>query len=232
VAEWGKQATKLQKRVNKLNALLDTLDKEEPSSEGEIKAEYKKLEGVRIQLDDLKTKLDELQGNLETAEMLEEILGNGGLKSYIFDNITPELNRTIDKYIKILDDIDIEVSTVTKLKSGDFREKFSIKVENPYGAGQYKGNSGGEQQKVNLAVALGFNRVLRDMAEAAVNVVFLDEPFESLDEGSSEKVIELCETFSDMGNVFLITHQQSVKDLVSNVLTVEKKDGLATILDA
>ena len=62
--------------------------------------------------------------------------------------------------------------------------------------------------------------------------MFLDEPFEALDEGSSEKVIELCEAFADMENVFLITHNQGVKDLISDRLIVEKKDGKASIREA
>jgi hypothetical protein len=46
----------------------------------------------------------------------------------------PELNKLIDRYIKVLDDIDIEVSTVATLKSRESREKFNIGVVNKYGA--------------------------------------------------------------------------------------------------
>ena len=61
----------------------------------------------------------------------------------------------------------------------------------------------------------------------AVNVTFLDEPFESLDEASSEKVVELCNKFADSDNTFLITHNPSVKELIGNRLTIEKKNGQA-----
>jgi DNA repair exonuclease SbcCD ATPase subunit len=172
--------------------------------------------------------IERLGADIEVAKMLEEALGNGGLKSYVFDAITPELNKLIDRNIKMLDDIDIEVSTVTKLKSGEYREKFSIDVRNQHGAGQFAGNSGGEQQKVNLAISLAINTLIRTVSEGSINTIFLDECFENLDDGSSERVMELVSGI-EVPNVFLITHRQGVKDLVPSVLTVEKKGGRATV---
>jgi DNA repair exonuclease SbcCD ATPase subunit len=214
-----------------LKAIEELEGDESDYTDEKIKASSELID-IQTDVERIQAKIKDLEADFEIAEALEEILGNGGLKSYIFDSMTPALNKTIDKYIKILDDIDIEVSTVTKLKSGDYREKFSIKVDNPHGAAQYNGNSGGEKQKVNLAVAMGFNTVLRAMSEGAINAIFLDEPFESLDEGSSEKVIELCESFVGFGNVFLITHQQGVKDLVADRIVVEKNGGMANIKTA
>jgi DNA repair exonuclease SbcCD ATPase subunit len=177
-----------------------------------------------------KAQATDFDKDIAVAEKLEGILGNGGLKSYIFDNITPELNREVNKYAQMLDDLEIEISTVKKLKSGEYRERFSISVTNKHGADIYDGNSGGEKQKINLAVALGFNRVLRGCSEAGVNVCFLDEPFEALDEGSSESVIDLCREFAGADGIYIITHQQSIKDLIPNVIRVEKRHGQAKII--
>jgi DNA repair exonuclease SbcCD ATPase subunit len=48
-----------------------------------------------------------------------------------------------------------------------------------------------------------------------------DEPFESLDEGSTERVIELCGML-DLPNIFVITHQQAIKDMIPSRILVEK----------
>ena len=227
--EYERTLDSLSEKAKRYLKAISDLEADESDYMDDIRAAGSELIDIQTDVERIQADVKKLEADFEIAEALEEILGNGGLKSYIFDSITPELNRTIDKYIKILDDIDIEVSTVTKLKSGDYREKFSIKVDNPHGASQYNGNSGGEKQKCNLAVAMGFNTILRTMSEGAVNAIFLDEPFESLDEGSSEKVIELCESFTGFGNVFLITHQQGVKDLIANRIVVEKNGGMANI---
>lgn len=175
-----------------------------------------------------KADLEEARVELDTLEMLKEILGNGGAKSLLFDAVTPELNRLIAEQISVLDDIDIEVSTVKRLKSGETREKFSIEVANRHGAQVFAGNSGGEQQKVNIAISLAFNAVVRSMCTQSLNFLFLDEVFESLDEGSSEPVIELCRRITaDIPNVFLISHQSDLKSLVESRLEVVKKNNVA-----
>ena len=180
-------------------------------------------------LTDLATKVKELQAEIEGAEMLVDIMGNGGLKSYIFDSVTPELNRIISEYMSIMNpDIDIEVSTVSKTKAGDFREKFAIIVNNKNGASSFAGSSGGERQLINLAIALGFNTICRAMSEGTVNTLFLDEPLESLDEANSENAINLLQTFvSTLPNVFIVAHNPAVRDLVAGNIKVEKTGGMA-----
>lgn len=90
------------------------------------------------------------------------------------------------------------------------------------------GSSGGEQQKVNLAVALAFNRLMRSMAGGDVPMLVLDEPIEALDEGSSDQVVELLEDLKT-DNLYLITHNKSVRDLMPNRIVVEKRGGIATV---
>lgn len=122
----------------------------------------------------------------------------------------------------------IKVSTVTQTKKGEFRERFSINVDNRHGANVFEGNSGGEQQKINLAISLAFNAVCRGIAGGTVNCIWLDECFENMDDGSSEKVLDLIRTLS-IPNVLLITHRQGIKELVPSIITVEKSGGVATV---
>jgi DNA repair exonuclease SbcCD ATPase subunit len=173
----------------------------------------------------------ELESEVGYMDMLESVLGNGGLKTYIFDNITPELNKTIAEYMNVINpDIEVEIDTFKKLKSGDIRDKFSINVANATGANEYKGNSGGEQQIINLVISLAANVTFRSLMSGAVNVLFLDEPFENLDDSISENVVELCQRFSSsVDNLFLVSHNQGIKDLVADTLIVEKSGGYSTI---
>ena len=170
-----------------------------------------------------------LNDELAIINMLAESLGNSGLKSYIFDSVTPELNKIINKICSALDDIEIEISTLKRLKSGDVREKFDIKVVNKHGSSVYEGNSGGEKQKINFALSLAFNTLVRALSPKSWNFIFLDEVFESLDDGSSEPVMELCAGITaEIPNVFLMTHQPQIKELVKESFTVEKHGKMAT----
>ena len=185
----------------------------------------------RERANDLIAKLDALKDDIEVAQSLCDVLGNQGLKSYIFDSVTPELNRLIAEYMAVLNpDLSVEVCTVSKLKSGEFREKFAVKVDNEHGSGSYEGSSGGERQMVNLALALAFNTVVRSMSGNALNVLFLDEPLESLDESASERALELCAKFvSHVPTVFIVSHNPAIRDLVSDKITIVKRGGMAAL---
>ncbi len=151
------------------------------------------------------------------------------VKSYIFDQVTPDLNKYTNEYLNIIEPgTSVEISTVSKLKSGELREKFAINVETEKGAASFAGHSGGEQQKVNLAISLAFNRLMREMSSSIPEMLVLDEPFESLDAGSSEQVMELLASLS-VNNIFIITHNQAIKDLIPSRIRVTKKEGVATV---
>jgi DNA repair exonuclease SbcCD ATPase subunit len=163
---------------------------------------------------------------IEDVGELLKIFGDGGVKSYLLDNVTPELNKLINKYMSMLDDMEVEVKTLKKLKTGDLREKFSISVSNRHGASNFKGQSGGEKQKINIAISLGFNALCRSVTDSSLNFLFLDEVFESLDAGSMEAVADLCHEFvKEVQNVFLITHQSGLSSQFDNSICIEKRGG-------
>ncbi len=207
---------------------LARLSEGEPGAKALFEKARCELARLNELADTLAARSSELSKEAKTAGLLEEALGNGGVKSYVFDAITPQLNRIIDRNIKMLDDIDIEVSTVTRLKSGEYRERFSIGVRNHHGASVFEGNSGGEIQKINLAISLAVNSLVRTISEGSINAIFLDECFENLDEGSSERVLELIGSI-DTPNVFIITQRSDVRELIPSVIRVEKRGGRASL---
>lgn len=229
--ELHKRANILEEKKAEVEAMIDALKAEMESPEDKMSPEVNRLAANELKRMELLAQLKGLQEELEGACMLVEIVGNGGLKSYIFDSVTPELNRLIAEYMNVLNpDISVEISTVSKLKSGDFKEKFCVKVGNTNGSSKYDGSSGGERQLINLAIALGFNSICRAIAGGSINTLFLDEPLENLDESSAERAMELCEKFiAKVPNVFLISHNPAIRDLVSNRITIEKRGGKAKL---
>ncbi|NCD11271.1 MAG: hypothetical protein EOL93_01860, partial [Epsilonproteobacteria bacterium] len=189
------------------------------------------LSEIRENIDASLKQLEELTCMVDDLKLLQSAFGNSGIKNRVFDTITPELNKIISEYMAIVDDINVEVSTMKILKSGSIREKFEIVVENTHGASSYKGNSGGEKQKIDLCISLAFNSLMRRMIKNPINILFLDEPFEALDAGSAEAAVELCGLVAKDTNVFIVTHNQAIKDMVSNRIVVEKKSGLAKLLE-
>jgi len=222
--------SELHERAKYFGELIERVKNKANPFEGELKTADSELGNLKDKLEVAQKEIKQLEYRFAVINALVDILGNNGLKSYIFDTLTPELNKLANKYIGFLDDIEITISTMTKLKSGETRDKYSIEINNLHGAGKFEGNSGGEQQKVNLAISLAFNKIIRMLAQD-INIMFLDEPFEALDDGSVESVMELLNEFagSDIKTLFVITHNSNLQELFPEVLTVVKKGGLTTI---
>lgn len=226
-----KQIDGLKKLLKSSISALEKIKTEKNPHLATLKAQKADLEDAKHALSIVRSDKKPLEERLALVELLEEVFGNAGLKSYVFDSVTPELNKLIHKNISMLDDIEIEVSTIKHTKSGEAREKFSIAVKNEHGASVFAGNSGGEKQKINIALSLAFNALVRSMAAQPLNFIFLDEVFESLDSGSAEPVVDLCKQLAtEVPNVHIITHQPHIKELVDQTLTVTKTGKKATFI--
>jgi len=233
------QTTKAKCSANSisLQATIDKLKKDiQENIEKTNSVITSRIAELTIQIALHETKIEELQSNMlglsyevEIGKKIEIALGNTGVKSLIFDHVTPELNKFANEALSTLDpEMSVELTTMKKLKSGEYRDKFEVKVETKTGAEVFAGHSGGERQKVNLAISLAFNKLMRATSDSVPDILILDEPFEGLDAGTSERVTELLNSFA-VDNLFLVTHNQDVKDLCSKNIIIEKRDGISTI---
>lgn len=162
-------------------------------------------------------------------EFLQEAFSNSGIKSQVLDSITPYLNDQTNEYCNTLTEGRLEVTfnTKKKLKSGETREKFSITVDNKEGAGDYKGNSGGEKSRADVAINLAMSDLIAHRASKSYPQRWFDEPFENLDEDGVEAVMELLTSMiSDCGTIFLVSHKSDLKSLCQRVINLAKsKNG-------
>ena len=92
--------------------------------------------------------------------------------------------------------------------------------------------SGGETDLANLCLRLAISRVIADKAGSAVNFLILDEIFGSQDQVRKRGIMNAFEQLSkQFKQIFLITHIEDVKDLMSNAITVrEREDGSSEIV--
>lgn len=154
--------------------------------------------------------------------LINDPLGNNGIKAYLFDSSLDMLNRTLDKYSQVLG-FRIEFN----IDLGTARKEFFTLIER--GDGQiidYDELSGGEKQLVCVAMAFAMNESLT--MSKGINLAFLDEVFESLSSDNVEVVTSLIRhTFADK-TLFLITHLDSLPLSNTKILQVEKVNGLSS----
>ena len=87
----------------------------------------------------------------------------------------------------------------------------------------YEELSGGQQQLCNVAMAFAMNESLT--ASKDINIVFLDEVFESLSMDNIEIVIGLIKKTFEEKVLFLITHHESIPLSKFKTLRVERLNG-------
>lgn len=152
--------------------------------------------------------------------LIDDPLGNNGIKAYLFDSSLDRLNSTLEKYAQVLG-FRIEFT----IDLGTARKDFVTLIERDGQIIDYDELSGGEKQICNIAMAFAMNEALT--ASKGINLAFLDEVFESLSSDNIEVVISLIRhTFSDK-TLFLITHHDSLPLSNTKILQVEKVNGLS-----
>lgn len=153
--------------------------------------------------------------------LINDPLGNNGIKAYLFDSSLDMLNRTLDKYSQVLG-FRIEFN----IDLGTARKEFFTLIERDGQIIDYDELSGGEKQLVNVAMAFAMNESLT--MSKGINLAFLDEVFESLSSDNVEVVTSLIRhTFANK-TLFLITHLDSLPLSNTKILQVEKVNGLSS----
>lgn len=195
-----------------------------------------KREKLKVMSPKYKEKLKEIRKNLRRVDedyhnkelelenynwLINDPLGNNGIKAYLFDSSLDMLNRTLDKYSQVLG-FRIEFN----IDLGTARKEFFTLIERDGQIIDYDELSGGEKQLVNVAMAFAMNESLT--MSKGINLAFLDEVFESLSSDNVEVVTSLIRhTFADK-TLFLITHLDSLPLSNTKILQVEKVNGLSS----
>lgn len=169
----------------------------------------------------------ELAVRLTTLDLESEaqrVFAPAGVRARILDDVTPYLNDQTSKYLSVLSDgnISAQWQTLTVNKAGELKEKFAINVSSTISSKTFKGLSGGEKRKVRVATALALQDLVATRAAKPIQLFIGDEVDHALDAAGLERLmIVLREKAAERGTVLVISHN-SLKDEISQVLTVER----------
>ncbi|WNO29846.1 recombination endonuclease [Bacillus phage SDFMU_Pbc] len=218
--------TQLSSIKDNLVSLRDMPKPQKRTSErNEVKKRIKAAKDVAVNLE--KEKL--------VLENVVKTYSNAGIKSHVLDLKTPFLNERGNKYLSMLSGSDMELNftTQTRNKNGELSDKFDVQVINTSGGDNYKSNSGGEKKRADLSIALALQDLVLSRSESTFNIAVYDEVFDALDSVGAENVVTLLkERLNSLGTIFVITHNEHLKPLFDQVITVVKdRDGISTLTE-
>lgn len=200
---------------------------------------YQKLfEDAEMEITNLQTRMDQIQvevGKLETELEQNQFWVNGfsnqGIKSMLLDSVTPYLDDRVQKYAEVLTNgkIQINFSTLTKLQSGETREKFSVDIDSSSGAKSHQGASAGEKRRIDIAILLA----LSDLADARYGnpgLMVCDEIFDCLDQTGISLLMGLLHEIGKEKAVYVVSHSSDLKSLFPNTIMVNRnRQGITQI---
>ncbi|MBA8881787.1 AAA family ATPase [Phyllobacterium myrsinacearum] len=172
------------------------------------------------------------EGTVDIAETVVKVFSPSGVRAHILDEVTPYLNQQTAKYLSIMSDSNIEATWTTLVKNakGELRENFAIEVANEKGGKSFRLLSGGEKRKVRISAALALQDLVATRARKPIELFIGDEIDDALDAAGLERLTQILEEkATERGSVFIISHN-SLRDWVSQIITIQKEVGGETTL--
>lgn len=218
----------------RVNGLLDALQRIEKSMQAErdkkapeveIQPLRDKIDAVIKQLEDSKAEIEAVTARAEDFSWWAKTgFGSSGLKAFVFNTGLKLLNQASEKYASRLGvrlEFSVDLSKTSK--------PFVTKVFKDGAMVDYGDLSGGEQQRLNVATAFAMHDLISSTSN--VNLLILDEIFESLDQDGIEEVFDLIRTKAgDSRTVYVVTHINSIDALNTKTIEIFKgADGNSVI---
>lgn len=204
----------IKNQIDNINkALTDTKEKIKEAKSNKVTEENKELiiksKGYKNNLIELRDKRKPIKKALKAATkeleildwLVKDPLSNSGLKTYIFNSMLGAVNDELYRYATILG---FEVEFAINMESK--RKEFYSLIAKDGHIIPFNDLSGGQKQLVNIAIAFAIHAVVNKSNN--VNILIMDEVFESLDAINIDIVNELIQMKAEEKAIYLVTHQK------------------------
>ena len=173
--------------------------------------QYKaQLDSINARITNLSTEIDNLDKKMKMDSVLSDILNDAGIKTYFFEQLLPQLNCQVNKYINAFGlqvTLEFDTSLEAKIQQGKYEC-------------EYMGFSNGERARIDMAILLSFFDISRNISNWSCNVLFIDEVMDNgVDSDGIESFISTLYNVvtgnlnkHDIG-IYLISHKLTNSDV-------------------
>lgn len=214
---------KSQKEVSSLQAELSKLksDKKRGVNHGLISKYKQQISDISHKLESVSKRLSDKKVMVDTYKwVMDDPLGNRGIKAFLFESSLDTLNEALHSYSEVLG-----FSILFYVDLQGVKKDFNTSIVMDGIEVSYDELSGGQKQLVNLAMAFAMNEVMTKAK--GINIAFLDEVFENLSSEYVDIVIVLIRKIYKDKTLYLISHQDSLPIPNAKTLMVTRKNGLS-----
>lgn len=153
-------------------------------------------------------------------KLLEEVLGEKGVKQMAIKTILPSLNSEI---LKLLIEMHLDFKVI-------FNEEFDATISHLGDEVSPQSLSTGEMKKVDVGVLISVIKLMK-IRFPGMNFLFLDEIFSSLDPDSIHCILKILKKNTrELGlNTFVIAHNQLPTEIFDYKIEIEKNNNFSNL---
>ena len=201
-------AEELQERLDKVTQKLKEAKAklaDIASQNEEITKRNTRIEIIEAQTDGFLGKLaaakevlneqQELDSNLE---ILKKAFSTNGLLAYKIENLVKELEELANSYLAELSDGRFTLEFIVS------NDKLNVQITDNENIVDILALSSGELARVNTATLIAIRKLMSSISKSRINILFLDEVINVLDESGREKMVEVL--LQEDLNTYVVSH--------------------------
>jgi DNA repair exonuclease SbcCD ATPase subunit len=151
------------------------------------------------ELDGITNSLGRIEDKLSILEILKKAFSTNGLLAYKIESLVKELEDLTNEYLAEFSDGRFSINFVVE------NDKLNVEVTDNAKIIDILALSSGELARVNIATLVAIRKLMTSISRSQINVLFLDEVNQALDEAGKEKVVEILLKEETL-NTFLVSH--------------------------
>jgi DNA repair exonuclease SbcCD ATPase subunit len=198
----------LDSRISSLQKALqdskDTVSK--LSKENELRTKRNtRIQVIQEQTDEFVSQLNACQAELDDClkldnnlEVLKKAFSTNGLLAYKIENLVKELEELTNEYLGELSDGRFTLEFVVS------NDKLNVQITDNGNIVDILALSSGELARVNTATLIAIRKLMSSISKSKINVLFLDEVINVLDDAGREKMVEVL--LGEDLNTYIVSH--------------------------
>ena len=143
--------------------------------------------------------LQEIEDKMSSVEILKKAFSTNGLLAYKIENLVKDLEELTNEYLAELSDGRFSLEFVV------LNDKLNVNIEDNGKSVDILSLSAGELARVNTATLLAIRKLMSSISKSQINILFLDEVTNVLDELGKERLVEILLREENL-NTYIVSH--------------------------
>ena len=196
---------RIQDLETKLNEARESINSTAKENDRRTKRNTR-IQVIQEQTDDFLADLAECKERFNTEqaitsnlEVLKKSFSTNGLLAYKIENLVKELEELTNTYLAELSDGRFTLEFIVE------NDKLNVQITDNGNVVDILALSSGELARVNTATLIAIRKLMSSISKSQINILFLDEVINVLDENGREKLVEVL--LGEEGlNTYVVSH--------------------------